>query len=71
VEELLSPGALARSGYFEPRAVARLVQKCRSQGALGFRDNMALVGILSVQLLDHQFTRGSAATTAPPLSVTP
>src|SRR2546423_6835543 len=29
VEALLSPDAIARAGYFEPRAVRRLVEKCR------------------------------------------
>jgi asparagine synthase (glutamine-hydrolysing) len=59
VEELLSSAAISRSGYFNPRSVAKLVQKCRSGGAIGFRDNMALVGILSVQLLDHLYVRGA------------
>jgi asparagine synthase (glutamine-hydrolysing) len=57
VEELLSPAAITRAGYFEPGAVEKLVRKCRGQAAVGFRENMALVGILSVQLLDHLFVR--------------
>ncbi len=57
VEEMLSHRALAETGYFDPKAVEKLVQKCRNQEALGFRDNMSLVGILSVQLLDRQFVR--------------
>jgi asparagine synthase (glutamine-hydrolysing) len=65
VEELLSPAALARAGYFDARPVQKLVQKCRAGGPLGVRDNMALVGILSVQLLDHLFVRGGAAAGAP------
>jgi asparagine synthase (glutamine-hydrolysing) len=59
VAELLSPRAVAGAGYFEPQAVDKLVQKCRAGGMLGFRDNMALVGVLSVQLLDWEFVRGS------------
>ncbi|HEY3076454.1 MAG TPA: asparagine synthase (glutamine-hydrolyzing) [Burkholderiales bacterium] len=52
VEALLSPGAIARAGYFEPRAVRRLVQKCRSPlGPVSAGDNMAFIGILSTQLL--------------------
>jgi asparagine synthase (glutamine-hydrolysing) len=62
VEELLSPRAVARSGYFNSSAVQKLVQKCRAGGAVGFKDNMALVGVLSVQLLDQQFVRGPAAS---------
>jgi asparagine synthase (glutamine-hydrolysing) len=64
VGELLSAAAINRSGYFDARAVERLVAKCRAGaggGALGFKDNMALVGILSVQLLDHQFVRAGQA----------
>jgi asparagine synthase (glutamine-hydrolysing) len=65
VEELLSPRAVARSGYFSGAGVQKLVQKCRAGGALGFKDNMALVGVLSVQLLDHLFVRGGTGATAP------
>jgi asparagine synthase (glutamine-hydrolysing) len=65
VGELLSPAALSRAGHFEPAAVAKLVKKCRAGGAASQRDNMALVGILSVQLLDHLFVRGGAAKAAP------
>ncbi|MBV8077466.1 MAG: asparagine synthase (glutamine-hydrolyzing) [Planctomycetaceae bacterium] len=61
VEGLLSPGAIADAGYFDPRSVEKLVRKYRGGGAVGFRDNMALVGILSVQLLDHHFVRGAMA----------
>ena len=64
VEELLSPRAIARAGYFNPAAVQKLVQKCKAGGALGFKDNMALVGVLSVQLLDLQFVSGPAAATS-------
>ncbi|HVK18922.1 MAG TPA: asparagine synthase (glutamine-hydrolyzing) [Fimbriiglobus sp.] len=60
VEELLSPTAVARTGYFDPTSVEKLVRKCRGQAAVSLRDNMALVGILSVQLLDHLFVRGGA-----------
>lgn len=61
VRELLSPEAIGRTGYFDARAVEKLVAKCCSAGALGFRDNMAVVGILSVQLLDHWFIRSASA----------
>jgi asparagine synthase (glutamine-hydrolysing) len=61
VEELLSPSAVARAGYFDPAAVGKLVRKCRGGGPVGLRENMALVGVLSVQLLDHLFVRGAAA----------
>jgi asparagine synthase (glutamine-hydrolysing) len=60
VDEVLSPRSLAQAGYFEPRAVQRLVAKCRAGAVMGAGDNMALVGILSTQLLDALFVRGTA-----------
>jgi asparagine synthase (glutamine-hydrolysing) len=55
VAELLSEARVAAAGYFEPRAVARLVEKCRLGRAIGFADNMAFVGILSTMTLHEQF----------------
>jgi asparagine synthase (glutamine-hydrolysing) len=58
IEEVASPSALARAGIFNPAAARQLIQKCRAQAAGGQfsnADNMAVVGILSTQLLDHQF----------------
>jgi len=56
VDALLAPDAIARAGYFEPRAVRRLVEKCRNpHGAVSTGDNMAFVGILSTQLLHSSF----------------
>ena len=52
VEALLAPEAIARTGYFEPRAVTRLAKKCRAtRGAVSAGDNMAFMAILSTQLL--------------------
>jgi asparagine synthase (glutamine-hydrolysing) len=52
VEALLAPSAIARTGYFEARAVTRLVKKCRAtRGAVSAGDNMAFMAILSTQLL--------------------
>lgn len=55
VEELLSEDCIRRYGYFRPDAVRLLANKCRSGKVTGFKDNMALVGILSTQLLHRQF----------------
>lgn len=55
VSELLSPAQLARTGLFNPAAVAQLVAKVRQGGAIGESDDMALVGIISTQLIHHQF----------------
>jgi hypothetical protein len=42
-----------------PKAVARPVDKARSGQAVAVKDNMALVGILSTQLLVQRFIRDS------------
>ena len=39
--------------------------ECRAGGPIGIRDNMALVGVLSTQLLDQTFIR-EAAVGSPP-----
>ncbi|HSD84419.1 MAG TPA: asparagine synthase (glutamine-hydrolyzing), partial [Anaerolineae bacterium] len=57
VRELLSETAVARAGLFNPRAVGQLVNKAASGAPLSENDDMALVGILSTQLLDRQFVR--------------
>ncbi|MBI3863117.1 MAG: asparagine synthase (glutamine-hydrolyzing) [Planctomycetia bacterium] len=58
VEDVLSPQRIRSAGLFQPEAVSRLVQKLRSGKAGGTRDNMALVGVLSTQLLVDQFING-------------
>ena len=59
VEDLLSQEALKETGYFNPVKVRRLVEKCRKQGGalLSERENMAVIGVISTQLLDHHFIR--------------
>ena len=58
VDALLAPEAITRAGYFEPRAVRRLVEKCRNPfGAVSTGDNMAFIGILSTQLLHSCYVR--------------
>lgn len=58
VDELLSPQAIAGAGYFDPRAVRRLVEKCRNpNGPVSTADNQAFVGILSTQLLHSSFVQ--------------
>jgi asparagine synthase (glutamine-hydrolysing) len=60
VEELTSSANLRRTGYFDPEAVAHLLQKCRSGRVLGAADNMAFVGMLSTLLLHEHFLAGRA-----------
>jgi asparagine synthase (glutamine-hydrolysing) len=55
VAELLAPDAIRRAGLFDAAAVARLVTKLRAQPAqAGTKDSMALVAVLSAQLLHCQ-----------------
>jgi asparagine synthase (glutamine-hydrolysing) len=52
---LLSPEPLKGSGLFKAGAVGQLVRKVETGKPLGETDDMALVGIISTQLLHHQF----------------
>ncbi|CAN7474833.1 asparagine synthase (glutamine-hydrolyzing) [Neorhizobium sp. LjRoot104] len=60
VGEMLGERAIAASGLFHPRAVAKLHQKCRTTPVSGFRDNAAFVGILSTQLWLKGFSKSAA-----------
>jgi asparagine synthase (glutamine-hydrolysing) len=57
VEDAMGDQALASAGIFEPGGVRRLYGMCRDRGDLPFSntDNMALVGVLTTQLLHQQF----------------
>lgn len=61
VAEMLSPRAVAATGLFNPQAVDALYAKCLRQGSAGFRDNTALIGILSTQLWHQSFSEKSRA----------
>jgi asparagine synthase (glutamine-hydrolysing) len=55
VRELLSPEQVARTGWFDPAAVGQLVAKAQQKNTIGETGDMALVGIISTQLLHHHF----------------
>jgi asparagine synthase (glutamine-hydrolysing) len=55
VNELLSCEQIQKNGLFNPLAVQKLVDKAKKGQIIGAKDNMALVGILSTQLLMEQF----------------
>lgn len=57
VRDLLSEETIQQTGYFEPLAVKKLVQKAAGGANLSEIEDMALVGILSTQLVDHHFIR--------------
>jgi asparagine synthase (glutamine-hydrolysing) len=54
-DDLLADGQIRRDGIFQPRAVELLVRKFREGRAIGAKDDMALVGILSTQILIDRF----------------
>jgi len=57
VEELLSESALEQSQLFKPAAVHQLLRKGKSGASLSEVEDMALVGIVSVQLVFQQFVQ--------------
>lgn len=73
VDDALSHDSVVRAGVFDPRAVHALHSKLQRvvnsahQVTLSNTDNMAFVGILSTQLLDHAFVRGCRTTRLRPL----
>lgn len=58
VDAMLSPSAIVDAGLFDPGAVNKLVEKAKRGAAIGTKDNMALVGVLSAQLVVEQFVKG-------------
>ena len=63
VDEVTSPSAITRAGVFEPKAVEPLLTKSRNrdpQTPFSNTDNMAIVGLLSTQLLHHHVGPGYA-----------
>jgi asparagine synthase (glutamine-hydrolysing) len=61
VGDVLSDGAVKDAGVFDPGAVAKLRAKVLRKDAAQFSntDNMAIVGVLSTQLLHRRFIRGA------------
>lgn len=58
VRELLDVEAIRKYGYFDPAKVGRLTKKIQQGRAIGNKDSMALVGILSTQVWHHLFIEG-------------
>jgi asparagine synthase (glutamine-hydrolysing) len=57
VRELLAPEAIKESGLFKSGPIEQLVAKIRAGSPVGETDDMALAGILSTQLVHHQFVK--------------
>lgn len=58
VDEVTNPQAVASAGVFEPKAVEQLITKCKNRDPntpFSNTDNMGVVGVLSTQLLHHEF----------------
>jgi asparagine synthase (glutamine-hydrolysing) len=77
VEELLSESMLAESGLFNPPMVHGLYRKCVGKAGAGTQeqtlsnsDNMAIVGILSTQLLYNSLVREPVRLPAQEIDVT-
>ncbi|WP_367620899.1 asparagine synthase-related protein [Geomonas subterranea] len=62
VDELLSGQSLKASGYFDADKVARLYRRVAEapRGAVGEFANMALMGVLSTEILHRQFLASSS-----------
>jgi len=60
VDEQLSEARLKENGYFHPQKVSRLYAKFRGtdQAFASEFQNMALIGVLSTQILHQQFVKG-------------
>ena len=55
VHELLSSDCISRYGYFDAKKVAFLMAKINNGHTIGFKDNMAFIGILSTQVWHRKF----------------
>ncbi len=60
VDELLSPDTVKRYGYFDAQKTGFLLKKIRAGRALGYKDNMALVAMLSTQMWHHLFVEAGS-----------
>jgi len=59
VKELLSENSIKQKGYFDHKKVSSLAAKCSQNNGnfLSERENMAIVGILSTQLVDEMYVK--------------
>lgn len=55
IEPYLGRDSIVKAGVFDPDRVESLMVKCARHGRMGFRDNSALLGVLSTQMLLEQF----------------
>lgn len=62
IDEILSERYLKESGLFDAKAVSLLRKKAIQSPILGFKDNMAIVGIVSTLLLYEMFIKDFMGT---------
>ncbi|MCU0599693.1 MAG: asparagine synthase (glutamine-hydrolyzing), partial [Desulfobacterales bacterium] len=62
LNELISSDLVSQTGIFDPKKVTHLFEKCldQRQGVLSESQNMAVVGIISTQLIHEEFVKGFA-----------
>ena len=72
VDELLSSEYLHKTGYFNPQKVSILVNKFRKtdQFIASETQSMALVGILSTQIVHHAFIENFTCHPIMPIEIT-
>jgi asparagine synthase (glutamine-hydrolysing) len=61
VRELLTPEALSRNALLDPKTASGLVQRGLKATTLSEREEMGMMGLLTLQLWDRSFLRGSAS----------
>jgi len=69
LEDILGSDKVREAGVFRPQAIAALLTKFRSGRPTSTRDNMALIGVLSTQILAEMFLsrRAVGESNQPPL----
>jgi asparagine synthase (glutamine-hydrolysing) len=67
IGDYLSGDALRRVGIFSPLAVEGLVKRCNAGRVTGYRENQAMIGILSTQLWHHHFIEKSISVAPLPV----
>jgi asparagine synthase (glutamine-hydrolysing) len=67
IEAVAGEPALRDAGVFQPAAARTLIEKCtkKADGQFSNADNMALVGVLSTQLVYHHFIAAAPAVPVP------
>lgn len=66
IKRMLCETEIQKTGYFNPPKVTSLVNKLYRQKNVNEVDGMALAGILSTQIIDHQYVRNFPITPTGP-----